>query len=36
VNTEKVDQLLSGEGPKGTAPGAPPSPQQLLDFLLAP
>ena len=36
VDTEKVDQLLSGEGPKSTTPGAPPSPQQLLDFLLAP
>ncbi len=35
LNTEKVDQLLSGNGPKG-ASGAQPSPQQLLDFLLAP
>ena len=36
LDTEKVDQLLSGEGPKGPAPGAQPTPQQLLDFLLAP
>ncbi len=35
VNTDKVDQLLNGEGPKGST-GAEPSPQQLLDFLLAP
>ncbi len=36
LNTENVDRLLSGEGPKGQTPSAPPSPQQLLDFLLAP
>jgi virulence factor Mce-like protein len=36
VNTQKVDQLLSGNGPK-TQTGAPSSdPQQLLDYLLGP
>jgi len=36
VETQKVDQVLSGNGPKTTS-GAPSSdPQQLLDYLLGP
>jgi virulence factor Mce-like protein len=35
VNPQKVDQLLSGNGPK-TDSGATPDPQQLLDYLLGP
>jgi virulence factor Mce-like protein len=35
IDTKKVDQVLSGQGPQGQS-GAPPSTQQLLDYLLAP
>ena len=35
VDTKKVDEVLSGSGPKSDT-GAPPSTQQLLDYLLAP
>ncbi len=35
LNTGRVDQVLTGNGPQG-ASGAQPSAQQLLDFLLAP
>jgi phospholipid/cholesterol/gamma-HCH transport system substrate-binding protein len=36
VNTQKVDQLLSGNGPKTTAGTPSADPQQLLDYLLGP
>jgi hypothetical protein len=35
VNPQKVDQVLSGNGPR-TDTGAPADPQQLLDYLLGP
>jgi hypothetical protein len=36
VNTQKVDQLLSGNGPRTTSGTPSADPQQLLDYLLGP